>query len=478
MIMDNSNKFSPDDCIKQNLVRSWAYEYLSQHDKRTLEAFPALFAKWIDSGRDEEKPSTARHYLHSLFDNLYNYFSSHDTSQLTAVDMDLILNGKAPPDSLLEISERLNVERLDLWGTSVPEEDTIINIVRGNLIGDDPVWLESIEMAARAARCSFPVLITGETGTGKELVARQIHANSRQAGHECLFINCGAIPESLIESELFGYTAGSFTGANSHGKEGWIEKAVGGTLVLDEIGELSSNAQVALLRTLQNGEVQKIGGEIVDVDFRLIAISNQPIEDLVEKGSFRRDLYYRIAVIQIHLPLLNERGDDAAIFAEYFMERFIGANPGLTARSISGEAFAKLKSHRWRGNVRELENVIARAMVLCRGEVIEPHHLVFELAVKSGDAATSQLIRRLHLLEEPVFSRIDTKELAVFLTTNRAMMTSSSYAKTFSLSNSTARRHLNILVDKNILKHRGSKRSSYYMLADSDNTPPAIAGGE
>jgi len=323
-------------------------------------------------------------------------------------------------------------------------------------------------MAARAACCNFPVLISGETGTGKEMVARQIHKYSAQANQSFVVINCGALPGSLLESELFGYTGGSFTGADREGKIGWIEKAAGGTLMLDEISELSPSAQTALLRALQEGELQKVGGEIVNVDFRLISISNQPLDELVDAGTFRRDLYYRIAVIPIHLPPLRARPDDIESFAVSFLERYIRINTNLSARSISEDTVADLKSYSWPGNVRELENVIARAMVLCRGRTIEPQHLVYTRVSGRRITTAVKLTERISGFDEPVLSRINIVTLVDFLVRNNQKITSRACARTLNISDSTARKYLGLLVDRSVLVRKGLKKGVHYVLIDDE----------
>lgn len=467
---DKNISLFPEDSIKFNLIRSLLYEYLGKRNKSLQETFVKRFAEWMDS-RKRGIPSDSISPVAQMCDQLYEYLSSRDeTHKFSTADFENILNSTPSEVSsgLLEISEHIEEKRLDLWGTVEYDEDEIVGFIDDNLIGVAPLWKEALHLAARAARCNFPVLITGETGTGKELVAHQIHAYSTRRQRDCVIINCGALPENLLESELFGYTGGAFTGAVKRGKSGWIEKAAGGTLVLDEISELSESAQAALLRALQQGELQKIGGEITKVDFRLITISNQNIEDLVEEGLFRRDLYYRIAVIQIHLPLLRDRREDVEELAHHFLVKYINANSRLSARSISDEAVNVLKAYTWHGNVRELENVIARAMVLCTGDIIESKHLVFSQGTRVKNYDNNELSDMMHLLDDATFKRIKPSVLAGFLSNNREMITSGTYARSLNISASTARRHLNELVEKGLLIRRGSKKGAYYILKSLD----------
>jgi DNA-binding NtrC family response regulator len=238
-----------------------------------------------------------------------------------------------------------------------------------NIIGRSKVLLSVLEMASRVAQKDSTVLIRGETGTGKELLARAIHENSRRKDHAFVTINCGAIPRELLESELFGHAKGSFTGAFSP-KRGKIETADGGTLFLDEIGELPVELQVKLLRLIQQGEIEKVGATSpATVDVRIIAATHRNLQSLIEDGLFREDLFYRLAVIPLELPPLRERSDD---IPELVQSLF------LKAREKHGVPDLKLPPHlvpyfcgyRWPGNVRELENVIERLTVLAVGDEI------------------------------------------------------------------------------------------------------------
>jgi DNA-binding NtrC family response regulator len=235
-----------------------------------------------------------------------------------------------------------------------------------SMIGCSEKIREVIEMAGRVAASDASVLITGETGTGKELLARGIHYNSRRAEGPFVAVNCAAIPENLIESELFGHVRGSFTGAVKD-REGKFEQANGGTLFLDEISELRVDLQAKILRALQEREVDRVGGsKPIPVDVRIIAATNREIEQSVKEGTFREDLYYRLSVITLNMPPLRERRDDIPLLVNYFLSKFNREREV----SMDADALTVLVSYGWPGNVRELENVIERASVLRRGDVI------------------------------------------------------------------------------------------------------------
>ena len=233
----------------------------------------------------------------------------------------------------------------------------------------------AIAVARKVARHPSTVLITGESGTGKELVARLIHDEGPRAEKSFVAVNCGAIPETLLESELFGHVKGSFTGATTD-KPGLFEEADGGTLLLDEIGELPASLQVKLLRALQEGEVRRVGANASRrVDVRVIAATNRDLAADVSANRFRGDLYYRVNVVSIRLPPLRERREDVAELALHFLRRH-NARLSLDVRHIAPDAMRMLTSYAWPGNVRELENVIERALVMASGSTIEPAHLV------------------------------------------------------------------------------------------------------
>lgn len=244
------------------------------------------------------------------------------------------------------------------------------------MLGESPSICMLKDQIRQVSPLDSSVLITGETGTGKELVARGIHATSRRSAHPFVAVNCAAVPESLLESEFFGYDEGAFTGALKKGKSGLIELANGGTLFLDEIGDMPMNLQVKLLRVLQDGELRRLGGEkCTRIDVRIVAATNQDLKTLVDEGRFRKDLYYRLDVIRLPMPPLRERKSDISILAEAFLKSF----SNRFNRSMSGfdsDALLLLEGYSWPGNVRELENVIEYAVNLEPGKTISKRTLL------------------------------------------------------------------------------------------------------
>lgn len=234
------------------------------------------------------------------------------------------------------------------------------------IIGDSPEMAELLEMVSYVAPTEATVLITGESGTGKELVAETLHRNSERSTKPFVRVNCAALAENLLESELFGHEKGAFTGADRQ-RDGTFMQADEGTLFLDEIGETSAAMQVKLLRVLQEGELQRVGGDqTIHVDVRIIAATNRDLETEVERGSFREDLYYRLNVVTLEVPPLRRRQGDIELLAESFIARFAEKNR-RTVESVSREFMLHLGAYQWPGNVRELENAIERAVILMRG---------------------------------------------------------------------------------------------------------------
>ncbi len=246
-----------------------------------------------------------------------------------------------------------------------------------NIIGNDYKMLQIFQQIRDLAPYDYPVHISGETGTGKELVAEAIHNESRRAGGPFVPINCGALPVGLIESELFGHVKGAFSGAIRE-KKGRFELAHNGTVFLDEVAELPKETQVKLLRFLQTGKFEKVGGErTVSVDVRIISATNKDLKQEVEKGNFREDLYYRLNVIPVHLPPLRERKGDIPLLVHHFLS-IVEQHRGLRPRGISKEAMAMLMDYDWPGNVRQLQNVLQFATVKCGGRMITPDDLPIE----------------------------------------------------------------------------------------------------
>jgi Nif-specific regulatory protein len=243
-----------------------------------------------------------------------------------------------------------------------------------NIVGNSGPMRAVYEQVAQVARTNTTVLIRGESGTGKELIAHAIHYNSLRAKKPFVKVNCAALPETLIESELFGYERGAFTGAQAR-KKGRFELAEGGTLFLDEVGDLNMATQVKLLRVLQEREFERLGGtETVKVNVRLIAATNSDLEKLIADGRFRGDLYYRLNVFTIFVPPLHERKPDILQLADHFLEKY-ALEHGKPIKRISTPAIDMLASYHWPGNVRELENSIERAVLVCEGDVVHGHHL-------------------------------------------------------------------------------------------------------
>lgn len=245
------------------------------------------------------------------------------------------------------------------------------------IVAVDPRMRDVLALVDQVAPRNVPVLIQGASGTGKELIAREIHNRSPMRSKPFLAINCIALPDTLLESELFGYKRGAFTGAYKDTK-GLFEQAAGGTVFLDEVASMSLSFQGKLLRVLQNKIVRPLGASAdVSVDYRLIAATNRNLDDLVARQEFREDLFYRLQVVKVVLPSLNERPDSIPALAEYFLKRATTelSADGISAPVLSPSALDSLMHHDWRGNVRELENTIYRAVILCRGDKILPSHL-------------------------------------------------------------------------------------------------------
>ncbi|MCL2760156.1 MAG: sigma-54 dependent transcriptional regulator, partial [Desulfuromonadales bacterium] len=254
-----------------------------------------------------------------------------------------------------------------------------------NIIGDHPKIREVFRIISKIAPTSSTILIYGESGTGKELVARAIHDRSQRGEKPFFAINCAAIPEALIESELFGHEKGAFTGASNR-EVGIFEAADGGTVFLDEIGEMNFSLQAKLLRAIQEKEIRRVGGKVnIKVDVRIIAATNKDLEAEIKKGHFREDLFYRLNVIRIALPSLRERGGDIATLADFFVEKY-AKSTGMPIKGISKPALKLLLNYSWPGNVRQLESIIERGVLMAEGEFIQPEDLPVEIhSVPSGD---------------------------------------------------------------------------------------------
>lgn len=304
------------------------------------------------------------------------------------------------PDELSHLVGRA-IEQRRLKLENVRLRRTIDDLVSvDTIIGESPAIRKVLELIRHVADTDATVLITGESGTGKELIARAIHANSGRRYQPIVAVNCGAVPENLLESELFGHERGAFTGAE-HGRKGRIEMADGGTLFLDEIGEIPPRMQVDLLRVLEEKSFTRIGGSgQIDADFRLVCATNKDLERAVREGRFREDFYYRVNVFTIEAPPLRDRRSDIPLLAEHFLRRF-ERQMDRKITSISPEAMELLMRHGWPGNVRELCNAIERAMVIGTPPAITPDALPMRTST-GGDADTGDAlvqVERRHIAE-------------------------------------------------------------------------------
>jgi DNA-binding NtrC family response regulator len=254
-----------------------------------------------------------------------------------------------------------------------------------NMQGEHPKMKEVFRVIARVAPSNSTVLIVGESGTGKELIARAIHEGSPRREKPFIAINCAAIPDTLIESELFGHEKGSFTGADSR-EIGIFEAADGGTVFLDEIGEMNVAMQAKLLRAIQEKEIRRVGGKVnIGLDVRLVSATNKELEQEIKRGTFREDLFYRLNVIRVNLPPLRERGSDIKTLAEFFLEKY-SKGAGIAMDGISKQTLKLLMNYRWPGNVRQLESVIERSVLMAESNYIEPNDLPTEISA-SGSLA-------------------------------------------------------------------------------------------
>lgn len=268
-----------------------------------------------------------------------------------------------------------------------------------SIIGKSKPILTAVDMARKVAPTDTTILLTGETGTGKEVFASAMHAESNRACGAFIAVNCSAMSRELLESEMFGYKAGAFTGA-IRDKKGLFEQADKGTIFLDEIGEMPISLQAKLLRTLENGELIKVGdSNVTKVDVRVIAATNRDLTESVKKGEFREDLYYRLSVFPIELPPLRERGHDIILLSQSFIDAF-AAKMGKTVNEIEQPFFDALMRHKWSGNIRELRNTIERCMIMATGGVLKVTDLPLEVQITQTNAPTSmelQEIEHIHI---------------------------------------------------------------------------------
>jgi nitrogen regulation protein NR(I) len=313
------------------------------------------------------------------------------------------------PFELGEISEfvakGLEAHRLMKRAVAIPalsefKEDS------DQLIGKSKVMQEVYKLIGQVAKSDVTVLIRGESGAGKELVARAIYQHSRRKDHPFLAINCAAIPETLLESELFGFEKGAFTGANKR-RIGKFEQCDKGTILLDEIGDMSLSTQAKILRVLQEGEFERIGGnETIKVDVRLLTSTNRKLEELIKQGKFREDLYYRLKIMSVTLPPLREHKEDIKELTEYFFHLY-NQRLGTKVSHIDPSVFEKLVSYHWPGNVRELANTINRSLILCKGEVMTAEDILFDVEGQAASFANEEeLENTLAKMLAPLFTDI------------------------------------------------------------------------
>ncbi|MFQ5662549.1 MAG: sigma-54-dependent transcriptional regulator [Terriglobia bacterium] len=335
------------------------------------------------------------------------------TRQVSPDSVFLLMTGKEHPQELIIQALNLGADRYIIKSDRTIEEVQSVvqraeeylrtrrerdlyqraarELARDDIIGQSRSLHAVLETARAVAATNSTVLITGESGTGKELVARRIHELSPRHDHPFVSLNCGAFPETLLESELFGYVKGAFTGA-TQSKQGLFQAAAGGTLFLDEIGEMSLPMQVKLLRVLQDRQVRPLGStEERRVDVRVIAATNQDLRRMVADKSFREDLFYRISVIPLHVPPLRERADDVPVLALHFLQRY-REQMGKPIRGIAPEGLEVLRRYAWPGNVRELENAIERAVALEPGEEITLRSLPEQISRVAAPAPGAQLL--------------------------------------------------------------------------------------
>ncbi len=289
-----------------------------------------------------------------------------------------------------------------------------IEYLLGVMIGESPQIKQLLQLIEKVARSDSTVLITGESGTGKELVARKIHQLSPRKDKAFVPINCGAIPKELLESELFGYEKGAFTGANRT-KPGRFEIANGGTVFLDEIGDMSPDLQVKVLRVLQERCFERVGGiKEINIDIRVVAATNRDLEQAVKEGSFREDLYYRLNVIPIRVPPLRDRKEDIPLLCQHFIEHFSKRN-GRSCLRLDNRALSALMAYNWPGNIRELENTMERLVVLTDGDVICPNDLPVRILEALPETLDDEEFNEGKKVDDQTHDAIDVRDLRIYL---------------------------------------------------------------
>lgn len=354
------NKISPEEVCKLNL-----FEMKSRDAEILTDAIRA--AKAVEKFYNE--PTVKEE--HNVFTDIYPLHVSDEFWGIMVVEHNTEL--------VSELSNQLNYYKS--LNSSLKQQlnnKKELPAAYRNVIGESSNMMRVLEMCAHVAPTHSSVCLLGESGTGKEVLAEAIHKSSKQVDGPMIKVNCAAIPENLIESELFGYEGGAFTGANPHGKAGKFELANGGTLFLDEIGEMPLAMQAKLLRVIQEREITRIGGsKTIKLNFRLVTATNRNLEKMIEEGTFREDLFYRICVIPINIPPLRERRDDIPLLANEFLNV-----PDLSfgeQRSFSDAVMNQMKNYKWPGNIRELKNCVERMAVLCPNPCIDVEYLPLQI---------------------------------------------------------------------------------------------------
>ncbi|MBU0507392.1 sigma 54-interacting transcriptional regulator [bacterium] len=431
--------------LRRNLIRLW-----------THMGVPA------DADRQEVETRILQEALESLF------------TQCTAPEPGLFIADGSPKSKLVTKAFPVGLPGLDLYrelreGTVPPDHRDLASKL---IIGSSPVILQAVEIALRLAPTTVPVLISGETGTGKELFARLIHKASAVASGPLITVNCAAVPDTLLMAELFGYEPGAFTGAAPRGRLGKIEAADGGTLLLDEIGDLAPAGQAAFLRFLDSGEVQKIGrAQSRKVTVRLICSTNCNLEEMVESGDFRKDLYFRIALVPLFVPPLRERSEDIPALVAHVLADFRRRHRRSSPTGLTGEARDRLTTHQWPGNVRELIFTLERAFLLCNDESIDVVDLPADVP-KSVRTETHALLTWIHsrLREARPSLFRDRDRWVRFLIEHRDNpVTTGQVVREFDISEASARIRLSTLVTLGVLSAIGHKKGrKYYLLAPSE----------
>ncbi|GAA0789385.1 sigma-54 dependent transcriptional regulator [Marinobacterium sediminicola] len=310
------------------------------------------------------------------------------------------------------------------------------------MVGSSPQMLDIFEQIRKVAQTDATVLITGESGTGKELIARAIHQRSNRQEHPFIAVNCGALPESLIQSELFGYEKGAFTGASQR-RLGRIEAAHQGSLFLDEVGDLAANLQAHLLRFLQEGTIERLGSnQSLEIDTRVIAATNIDLEKAVKEGRFREDLFYRLSVLNIKVPPLRDRGEDKELLARFFFNKFASDQKGQL-KGFTQEAIDAINRHAWPGNVREMINRVRRGMIMSDNQMITPQDLNLESSMLLPQAASQEALKT---LEE---ARAEAERVVIEHTLSQCHHNVSKAAKVLEVSRVTLYR----MMEKHHLQH-------------------------